>query len=181
MKLNKKAIFFVFGTTLSVVVSGLIFAEGNQAVTGSIEYTASSPMATWSGKNGSMNGSISLSPPAGKVCIKQSEWNSKNAKRDAHTKDMFQVGTFPEACFVPEKVEGNLSNGSVVLHGILTMNGAKQNISVAGNLRTNNGKLHFEGTTSLKLTDYQITRPSIMGIQVEDQVNIKIIADGGKR
>lgn len=147
-------------------------------MSGTIEYTAASPLGQWTGSNSSVKGSISVGPVGGKVCIDQSAWDSKNRKRDDHTRTMFSVESSPQACLVVTGLDGSLAGGSVTARGSLTIKGVSHDVTIPGNVSVKGGHVHFEGSMDLKLSDYKIERPSVMGVQVKDDVHVRIVADG---
>lgn len=166
---------------LAMGVPALLLAVETYRVSGTIEYSAASPLGQWTGINSKVTGSVSVSPAGGKICVDQTAWDSKNRKRDDHTKTMFNVAAWPQACLVVSAMDGNASGGSVTLRGKLAMNGATRDVSIPGTVSTKGGSVHFEGSMDLKLTDYHIERPSVMGVQVKDDVHVKIVADGGQQ
>ncbi|MFP5505312.1 MAG: YceI family protein [Gammaproteobacteria bacterium] len=106
-------------------------------------------------------------PDANKVevVIKTASLDSNHAERDKHLRsdDFLDVAKFPEARFVSSKYEDK-GDGKAVLTGELTLHGVTRPV-VIDVQRIGEGKdpwggyrAGFQGSTTLKLADFGITR-----------------------
>jgi polyisoprenoid-binding protein YceI len=97
------------------------------------------------------------------VTIRTASIDSNHAERDKHLrdKDFLEVDKYPEATFVSTGYEEN-DDKSAVLTGNLTLHGVTRPVSIEvkpvghGPDPWGGKRRGFEGTTSLKLTDYNI-------------------------
>jgi polyisoprenoid-binding protein YceI len=142
-------------------------------VKGEVAYTASGSTGSWSGTNQSISGNIETDPVGGSICIKMSKWDSKNARRDNHARDMFEVEKFPKACFHPVEVSGNTISGDMEVHGV------KKKMSIPGKVTLSAAGFRFEGSTTIGIEDFGMSRPSIMGMKVNNEVKVEIKVSGG--
>ena len=94
-----------------------------------------------------------------------------------HMKKALKVGDFPTVTF--RLATYDLKHGadgiSGTLIGTLTLGGVKKSISIPATGTTENGALHVLGSYDLKMTDYDLTPPSLMfgRIKVRDDVTVK--------
>jgi polyisoprenoid-binding protein YceI len=94
-----------------------------------------------------------------------------------HMKKALKVGDFPTIAF--RLATYDLKHGadgiSGTLIGTLTLGGVKKSISIPATGTTENGALHVIGSYELKMTDYDLTPPSLMfgRIKVRDDVTVK--------
>lgn len=121
-----------------------------------------------SGRFNNFAGSFSYdeaNPGASKieVTIKTASIDSNHAERDKHLrgKDFLEVDKFPEARFVSTAYKQNGDN-TAVLSGNLTLHGVTRPVKIAvtqighGPDPWGGYRRGFEGTTTLKLADYNI-------------------------
>jgi len=121
-----------------------------------------------SGRFNDFGGSFSFdetNPNASKVevNIKTASIDSNHAERDKHLrgKDFLNVSKFPEASFVSTGYKDNGDN-TAVLSGNLTLHGVTRPVTIAvtqighGPDPWGGYRRGFEGTTTLKLADYNI-------------------------
>lgn len=99
------------------------------------------------------------------VTIDTNSVNSNHAERDKHlrSKDFLNVEKFPKATFVSKKVVVGKDKETFDLVGDFTLNGVTKSITIATK-KVGEGKdpwggyrAGFEGTTELKLKDFNIT------------------------
>ncbi len=156
---------------IMLISAGLLAAAGT--VRGTVKYTASASSGTWSGNNSSLTGSVTVSPLSGKVCIRTDQWDSGNTRRDSHTRDMFEAGTYPHSCFTILGFEGGGLRGNLELHGV------SRPVVFTGNLRQEGGRVVFTGKTVIIPDDFGLKRPVLMGMQVNKEVTAEVTAEGG--
>ena len=113
----------------------------------------------------------------GSVCLATKAWNSGEGIRDGHTRDMFEVEKFPTACFAPDTLEGDVKAGKVTIAGKLTMHGVTLPVKLIGTANDDGAKVSFTGAFTIKVTDYKMNRPSILGFTVADEVPVTISAE----
>ncbi|MES2822711.1 MAG: YceI family protein [Pseudomonadota bacterium] len=101
------------------------------------------------------------------VVIDTNSVDSNHAERDKHLrgKDFLNVEKFPQSSFVSKKVVAGSSKDSFDMVGDFTLNGVTKSITIAAK-KVGEGKdpwggyrAGFEGTTELKLKDFNIVFP----------------------
>jgi polyisoprenoid-binding protein YceI len=170
---------------VSLMVGVVLAAPAEFTPTGVITYEASGPVGKWKGTNKALSGKLmydrSSSKIDGSVCIATKAWNSGEGIRDGHTRDMFEVDKFPTACFAPESLEGDVKAGKVMIAGQLTMHGVTLPIKLLGTAKDDGAKVSFTGAITLKVTDYKMVRPSILGFTVADEIPVTISAEASTK
>ena len=146
-----------------------------------LTYEASGPLGKFKGTNKAVTGAFTWDKESnavkGKICSDQKAWGSGEIIRDSHTKDMFEAEKFPSACFEPTKIQGDPTKGGFVLSGNLTMHGVTSPINIAAQAKTDGGKVTFTGQFAMKITDYKMEQPSMMGLKVGNDVTVSISAE----
>ena len=150
-------------------------------VRGKVTYQARGPMGSFEGSNEAVSGEIRWDPEKnaleGKVCVDLSRWDSGEPLRDKHTRAMFEVEKYPEACMVFTGLEGDPRKGPVTLFGELSIHGVTRTIAIPGTARIEGETLIFEGAFDTKITDWKMKRPSLMGFKVRDPVHVKVYGE----
>jgi polyisoprenoid-binding protein YceI len=109
------------------------------------------------------------------LIIDISRLDSNHAERDKHLKSerFFDAKKYPNATFVSSSWH-DLGNGKATLVGDFTLRGMTKEISIdvtqigAGNDPWGGYRRGFEGTTTLKLSDYNMKESNILGPLAED-------------
>jgi polyisoprenoid-binding protein YceI len=180
-----------------MVISWLGFAEVSRAqpqpvtfVSGTVRYTASDANATWQGDApiASLNWDVNLDHlPAVmlEVRMNPADFNSGNIIRDTNARrSVFNVRRHPEIIFVGERFvatstrlqDGNTLTGNV--SGTLTMHGISQEVNLPVTLTRDGTELEVSSEFSVLLSDYEMTRPSFLGVQVDDEVRLEVVLVG---
>ena len=157
-------------------------ATVSNTLAGSIVCDAKSPITDWKGTNLAVTGTVTWNGEtktmAADVWVDLEKWDSHNPLRDKHTRTMFEVEKFPRAHFTVAGVSGNTDAGEVMLRGTLDMHGVKREIQIPGKLQVANGRISFQGNIDVKITEYGMKRPSLLGAQVADLVKLTVQAQG---
>ena len=94
-----------------------------------------------------------------------------------HMKKALKVGDFPKIDFrlATYDLKRGADGISGTLIGTLTLGGVKKSIDIPATGTTENGALHVLGSYELKMSDYDLTPPSLMfgRIKVRDNVIVK--------
>jgi polyisoprenoid-binding protein YceI len=163
------------------MLASTVAAPASYTPTAQLTYEASGPLGKFKGANKAVTGAFTWDKESntvkGKVCSDQKAWGSGETLRDNHTKDMFEVDKFPTACFEPSKLTGDPSKGAFTLEGALTMHGVTAPVKIAAQAKTDGGKITFTGQFAIKLTDYKMEQPSMMGLKVGNDVTVTISAE----
>lgn len=142
----------------------------------SITYSMRHPLHAWTGENKEIS-SIILTDEARSiiyqvaVSAKVSIFDSKNANRDSHMIEVLEALKFPNVTFVSSSVtiEGN----EFVSMGTMTFHGISQPVALKGKLNKEGDKLTFTGEFNLKLTQFKVELPTLMGIKTDDDFTLK--------
>lgn len=165
---------------LSLLVALLVWAAPTSyKVSGKVIYDAKGPTGRFKGSNEAVSGSFSLEGTklSGKICVDLSKWGSGEPLRDTHTRGMFEVEKYPQACLEVSGVEGNIASGSATLLGTLNIHGKDQALKIPVNLKLEGNKMQVEGQFDTKVTDWGMKRPSLLGITVDDSVKVAFVAE----
>jgi polyisoprenoid-binding protein YceI len=145
---------------------------------GKAVYAATSTMSDWTGTNPKVSGTAIRDEAAktveAKVSIDLSGWDSGSALRDKHTATMFETDKFPQATFTGTAASGASTN--VLFKGTLELHGVKRDLDVPGALRMEKEGLAFNGDFVLKLTDFGMKQPSMLGVTVGNEIKVHIDA-----
>lgn len=116
-------------------------------------------------------------PSAAKVnvTIDVGSVDSNHAERDKHLRspDFLNADAHPKSTFVSKSFK-ELGDGKAELTGTFTLNGVTRDITIdvnhigAGDDPWGNYRRGFEGTTILKLTDYNIAKAAMLGPAAQD-------------
>ncbi len=156
----------------SLFISAIVAATTVQ-VSGEVTYSASGPSGSWNGSNKSLNGNITLDPFSGKVCVDMNAWKSGNTRRDEHTLDMFEVKKYAQSCFTIKSVSGG------DIRGTLEMHGKTNEVTFRGDLKISSSSITYSGKTTLGVDEFGMTRPSLMGMKVKNEVPVAVRLSGG--
>jgi polyisoprenoid-binding protein YceI len=152
-------------------------------VHGEATYEARAPLGAFRGVNPSLEGQVVFEPTRGllqgRVCLDLSAWDSREPLRDRHTREMFQVDRYPQACL---SIQG-WDPGQNLLQGTLSLHGVERRVAVPVRYTLEPGgkALSFEGSFELLLSDYGLKAPSFMGMRVQDRVVVRVKGQGVAR
>lgn len=141
----------------------------------SITYAMKHPLHEWTGESKEVN-SILLMDEAKTtiyqvaVSAKLASFDSKNANRDSHMIEVTEAIKFPSVTYVSSSVtiDGNdfTTSGNVTFHGV------SQPVAIKGKLTREGNKLIFTGDFNLKMTQFNVEPPSLMGINTNDDFKL---------
>jgi polyisoprenoid-binding protein YceI len=144
-----------------------------------IQYSMKHPLHSWTGKCTEFTSLIladELKNIISQVAVsaKISAFDSKNANRDSHTMEVTEALKFPAVTFSSTSIKQD--GDKLVVSGMLSFHGINRNITFEA-VRKNNGKLvEVNGEFTIKMTDFNIEQPSLMGMAADDNIKIEFIA-----
>lgn len=166
---------------IAIILVVNVFAQNKVKVNcikeeSSISYSMRHPLHAWTGESKEIN-SIILTDEARSVIYqvavsaKISTFDSKNANRDSHMIEVTEALKFPSVTFVSTSVtiEGN----DFVSMGTMTFHGVSQPVALKGKLNKEGNKLTFTGEFNLKLTQFKVDPPTLMGINTDDDFTLQ--------
>jgi polyisoprenoid-binding protein YceI len=175
----KKIGIFLMAIILVINLSAQVKVKVNNVREESnIIYSMKHPLHEWKGESRDVT-SIILTDEARNniyqvaVSAKISSFDSKNANRDSHMMEVTEAIKFPNVTYVSNSVniEGNdfTSSGNITFHGI------SQPLAIKGKILKEGNKLTFTGNFNLKISQFKVDPPSLMGIKTEDDFNLAFI------
>ncbi len=168
--------FLMIATTLVINV----FAQSKIKVNcvkeeSSITYAMNHPLHSWTGESKEIN-SIILTDEAKTtvfqvaVSARVSSFDSKNANRDSHMMEVTEALKFPNVTFVSTSV--TIDGNDFKSIGTMTFHGISQPIALQGKLTKEGNKLIFTGNFNIRMTQFKIDPPSLMGISTNDEFKL---------
>jgi polyisoprenoid-binding protein YceI len=106
------------------------------------------------------------------VAVKLSTFDSRDANRDSHGLEIMESIKYPNVTFSSQSITTN-ADGSLTATGKLTYHGLTKPISIKVTRRDEAGKLICDGNFTYNLTDFNLERPSLLGVKTEDEVKMK--------
>jgi polyisoprenoid-binding protein YceI len=140
-----------------------------------ITYAMKHPLHEWTGESKEIN-SIILTDDARTtiyqvaVSAKVASFDSKNANRDSHMMEATEAIKFPNVTYVSNSV--NIDGSDFSSMGTITFHGISQPVAMKGKLVREGNKLTFTGNFSVKLTQFKVDPPSLMGISANDDFKL---------
>ena len=158
-----------------------------------IEYEASDPSGAWQGRapletleltfDDEALGELSL-----EATLDPGKFDSGNFIRDANARrGVFETGQYPVITLSAEGVQADaasLAEGEtrrVTLVGRLEMHGVTNEVTVPAEVSRESGTLRAEGAFDVRLSDYNMDRPSFLGTTVDDEVTVRFNVVGALR
>ncbi len=141
----------------------------------SVTYAMNHPLHAWTGTSKEIN-SIILTDEAKTsifqvaVSAKVSTFDSKNANRDSHMMEVTEALKYPNVTFVSTEI--TIDGGDFKANGNLTFHNISQPVTLQGKLTREGSKLVFAGAFKLKMTQFKIDPPSLMGIGTDDEFKL---------
>jgi polyisoprenoid-binding protein YceI len=172
----KKITLLLMGLVLVVSV----FAQNKIKVNAvkeesSITYSMKHPLHEWTGESKEVN-SILLMDEAKTfvyqvaVSAKLASFDSKNANRDSHMMEVTEALKFPNVTYTSTSV--NFDGNDFTSSGNLTFHGVSQPVALKGKMVREGNKLIFTGDFNLKMTQFKVDPPSLMGISTNDDFKL---------
>ena len=165
-----------------LVTSTIIFADRYTDFSGKVTYYGNHIFHKWSGESKTINGFLSYNEQnnefACDIKIPIISFDSKNSSRDSNMLIYTNAIDHPNIQFKSDDLR--LSSNKAEVNGTLYFGGHSKNISVELDVIT--GKdISFSGAFIIKLSDYEITRPSLLFKKIDDEIEItfSIIAKTG--
>ena len=142
-----------------------------------VTYAAKHPLHKWEGISHDVNCALiyndeTKQPEAVAVSIKVASFDSDNGNRDSHAMEVLEGLKYPNVTFVSSDVKAG-ANGELTAKGSLTFHGVAKPATLRATRKDAGGKLTITGEFPISLTDYNIERPSLMGLKVEDDMTLR--------
>jgi polyisoprenoid-binding protein YceI len=142
----------------------------------SIVYSMKHPLHEWTGESKEINSILLMDESKSTiyqvaVSVKVSTFDSKNANRDSHMMEVTEAIKFPNVTFVSTSV--NIEGTDFTSSGNLTFHGINQPVAMKGKITKDGNKLTVSGDFNLKMTQFKVDPPSLMGINTNDDFKLE--------
>ena len=96
--------------------------------------------------------------------------------RDHHMRDNYlEVQKGPDFAFATiEQLRVEKLDGKTTFKGILALHGQRKEISGTANLQPQNGKVRVDAQFPIKVSEFQIPKPTYLGVGVRDEIQVKV-------
>jgi polyisoprenoid-binding protein YceI len=101
-------------------------------------------------------------------------FDSGNSNRDSHAMEVIDAISYPEAQFVSTGIVQ--AGDSLSIAGKLTFHGVTKDVMAAARCQWSQSKLSVNGSLDVSLTGFNIERPSLLMIPVEDKLSFTFVA-----
>lgn len=168
----------ICGLLLLVLAFFPLSLSGKQPSEASIQFTVEHPLKTVegmcrnpvvSGLDYTYDGQFQLKGPF-KVTVPYKDMKTGNGNRDSH---MMEVLGYPDHTAVVATItEAEPAAEGLRIAGALSINGVNMLFRTLASLKQDQGSIVISGTARIRLSDFHVERPSLLGMSVEDQVII---------
>ncbi len=100
-------------------------------------------------------------------------FDSGNSNRDSHAMEVIDAISFPEALFSSTHITAK--NDSVFVTGQLTFHGITREVTMNALQQWSDKKLVIHAAMWISLTGFQIERPSLLLVPVEDDLRFSLV------
>ena len=154
-------------------VTTKLFADKTKS---SVTYSLTHPLHKWDGTSKDVS-SLIVYNRGNKlienvaVAIKIGSFDSENANRDSHTIEVLEAIKIPNVTFTSTSIKAE--GDELKITGNLTFHGVTKPISFSAKASNNGKELAVTGNFEIKITDFQITPPSLMGLATQDLIKLR--------
>ena len=143
-----------------------------------VTYSAKHPLHKWDGVSHDVNCAMIYNdetklPETVAVSLKVASFDSDNNNRDSHAMEVLDGLKYPNVTFVSSAIK-SAADGSLTATGNLTFHGVVKPIAVQVTRKDAAGKMTLTGEFPVSMTEYNIERPSLMGLKTDDQLLLKL-------
>ena len=140
-----------------------------------IKYSGNHFLHNWNAQNDEISGLLNIEngtiDNVG-VIAKVKDFNSGNSSLDSNAMRVVEALKYPNVIFRSSLIEQN--DDRVYLEGVLEFHGIKQNLKVEGKIESLEDQIKINMDFIIKLSDFEIKRPSLLLRKVEDEILVEI-------
>ena len=140
-----------------------------------IKYSGNHFLHNWDAQNDEISGLLNIEngtiDNVG-VIAKVKDFNSGNSSLDSNAMRVVEALKYPNVIFRSSLIEQN--DDRVYLEGVLEFHGIKQNLKVEGEIESLEDQIKINTDFIIKLSDFEIKRPSLLLRKVEDEILVEI-------
>lgn len=142
-----------------------------------VTYAAKHPLHKWEGVSHDVNCAViyndeTKQPESVAVSMKVSSFDSNNNNRDSHAMEVLDGLKYPNVTFTSSDISVGES-GALTANGKLTFHGVTKPVTLRTIRRDANGKMTLTGEFPINMSDYNIERPSLMGMKTDDDMALR--------
>ena len=146
-----------------------------------ISYDGRHPAHNWTGVSKEIKGSFIFdidNPTSSNVdlFVPVFSFDSKNSNRDSNMLDVIEDYFYPTVSFTSSEILKE--ENEYFITGIVFFHGIKKEITIPVNFILDNKKIVVDADFSIRLSDYEIKRPSLLTIKMKDDIEIKFFLIG---
>ena len=139
-------------------------------------YSMVHPLHKWTGISRDVNAAMIYDEEAKQVqnvavAIRVASFDSKNQSRDSHMVEVLDGLKHPNVTFTSQDVKPN-ADGTLTVNGKLTFRNVTKPVTVQVTQREVGKQLLMNGKFDLKMTDYGVERPSLLGLATRDEFSL---------
>tara|TARA_R110002049_G_scaffold6484_2_gene40702 strand:+ start:8329 stop:8919 length:591 start_codon:yes stop_codon:yes gene_type:complete len=171
---------FSLSFLLLLIVSNTSFAQVYATQAGNAAFKAKMTFNSYTGNSHQLEGNINFE--TGKVVFKVPVKSIKTGKdkRDEHMYELLKVQKYPDVVFKGTLIDDfdihKKSEQTVKVKGDFTLAGTTRQITIPLDLKPVSKGLKLNASWSLLITDYNLERPSITFIKVNDKHGLSVDA-----
>lgn len=144
----------------------------------SITYSMVHPLHKWDGVSKEVSSVILTDQERNKisqvaVTVKLASFDSQNANRDSHMIEVAEGIKFPNVTFASNDIQQ--TEDKLLVKGKLTFHGISRDLSFEGTRKNDGKNIQVSGGFEVKLTDFNVEPPSILGFATENSFKIKFL------
>ena len=168
-------LFIGLASSVAAQEVGIVKVFADKKVS-SITYTMRHPLHTWDGTSKEVNSVILTNADKSvltqvAVSVKLGSFDSKNANRDSHMIEVAEGLKYPIISFSSTSIQ---TQGDVLLvKGNVSFHGVTQPITFEAKRKTTGSNLEVSGAFPLKMTQFKIESPSLLGVAADDVLKLK--------
>ena len=140
-----------------------------------IKYSGNHFLHNWDAQNDEISGLLNIEngtiDNVG-VIAKVKDFNSGNSSLDSNAMRVVEALKYPNVIFRSSLIEQN--DHRVYIEGVLEFHGIKQNLKVEGKIESLEDQIKINMDFIIKLSDFEIKRPSLLLRKVEDEILVEI-------
>jgi len=116
---------------------------------------------------------------AGEIVIDVASGESGSGSRDRRMqKEILESPKYPEAVFLPDRVEGKLASGEIDVHGIFRIHGGEHELTMHFQVKPDGGQFAATTRFTIPYIQWGMKNPSNFLLKVDDRVVVDVKADG---
>ena len=166
-------LFLVFVQVFGQNVKKLQLDQSNSYLT----YDAEHFTHNWTGTNEKPKGLLVLdengTPKQIAVTAALTDFNSQNANRDAHALEILNALIHANVRFYSSSIV--VDESEITFLGYIELAGKKVEKTISLRFETNADQVQIKGTFEVKLSDFDIPRPSFLLKKVKDEIQLKVL------